>query len=156
MSDIWFVDVLLRSLIASFPAMGFALLFNVPKRSLPWVAGAGFIAYGVRASLLNFGISIELASLAAAVVVGFVTVWWSRMLKIPRPVFTVPAIIPMFPGAYSFNAMIAIVEISQQGYSHELIDQAVLNGIKTLFVLGSLCLGIALPSVLVFRKKPIL
>ena len=150
------LTILTKSLIAIIPAVGFAMLFNVPRKSLPWVAGAGFIAYLVRATSLHFGFTIELASFYAAVIMGFVTVWWSRKLLMPRPVFTVPAIIPMFPGSYSFKAMIAIVEISNHGYTHDLLDQAIQNGLQTLFVLGALCLGIALPSVLVFRQKPII
>lgn len=150
-----FCKLLELSVIAIIPAVGFAMLFNVPRPSLPWVAAIGFIAYLSRAMAMHVGFSIELGSFFSAIIIGFITVWWSRRLLIPRPVFTVAAIIPMFPGIFAFNAMIAIVEISKSGYTHELFDQAALNGLKMLFVLGALCFGIALPSVLIFRKKPI-
>ncbi len=146
---------LVKSTIAIIPAVGFAMLFNVARQSLGWVAAASFIAYFVRTMTMGMGLTIELASFACAVTMGIVAVFWSRHQKVPRPVFTVPAIIPLFPGSYAFNAMIAIVEISKNGYSHELFDLAARNGLQMLFVLGALCLGIAIPSVLIFRDRPI-
>ena len=81
---------------------------------------------------------------------------WSRRLLAPRPVFSVASIIPMIPGSYAFKAMIAIVELNISGVTMELIQSAVENGLKAIFIVGALSFGLAIPSLVVYRNRPII
>ena len=145
------------ALLAAVPATGFAMVFNVPHRVLIYCAAAGALGHSLRTLLLETHLlTLEWATLVASITIGFIGVYWSRKLLLPRPTFTVAAIIPMIPGSLAFKAMIAIIDINEQGYSHELLAIAVENGLKSLFIIGALAIGLAIPSLLIFREKPII
>jgi len=106
---------------AAIPAVGFALVFNVPPRALIYCALGGAIGHGSRYLMMKFGIPIEWATFFAATLVGMIGVYWSRRLLAHPKVFTVAALIPMVPGVFTFKAMIAMVEINHLGYTPELV-----------------------------------
>ena len=124
---------------SAIPAVGFAMLFNVPPRMLKYCAMGGALAHSLRTLLIHYGMPIEWATLAAATTVGFVCVYWSRRLLAPRPVFSVASIIPMISGV-----------------TMELIQSAVENGLKAIFIVGALSFGLAIPSLVVYRNRPII
>lgn len=140
---------------SAIAAVGFAMLFNVPPRMLKYCAMGGALAHSLRTLLIHQGVPIEWATLAASTMVGFVCVHWSRRLLAPRPVFSVASIIPMIPGGYAFKAMIAIVELNIHGVTMTLIESALENGLKALFIVGALSFGLAIPSLVVYRNRPI-
>ncbi|MGS0730620.1 threonine/serine exporter family protein, partial [Shewanella sp. 0m-11] len=45
---------------------------------------------------------------------------------------------------------------AQADMSPELIYQVVSNGLKTVFILGALSVGLAMPSLLYFRSRPVI
>ncbi|WP_413699711.1 threonine/serine exporter family protein [Psychromonas sp. KJ10-10] len=146
---------IIDALFASVPAVGFAMVFNVPKKMLIYCAIGGAFAHSLRFLLMNFGFHIEWATLIASSSMGFVGLYWSRKRLIPRPVFTVASVIPMIPGSFAFTTVIGLVEINTAGYSVEIMQIVAENGLKTLFILGALSLGLALPSILIYRGRPI-
>jgi len=140
---------------AAIPAVGFAMVFNVPPHTLVYCAIGGALAHSLRTGLMHFGIDIEWATLAASTTIGFIGVFWSRKKLVPRPVYTVASIIPMIPGSFAFRAMISMVEMNSNGFTQELYRSALENGLKTLFIVGALSFGLAIPSLLIFRNRPI-
>ncbi|WP_025565869.1 threonine/serine exporter family protein [Psychromonas sp. SP041] len=145
-TDAWF---------AWIPAVGFAMVFNVPRKMLIFCAAGGALTHSFRFLLLHFGIPIEWATFIASANMGFLGLYWSRKHLIPRPVFTVASVIPMIPGSYAFTAMIGLVEINTSGYSLELMQIVMENGLRTLFILTALSFGLAIPSILIYRGRPI-
>ncbi len=142
-------------MFAAVPAVGFAMVFNVPKKMLIYCAVGGAFAHSLRYLLMHFGMDIEWATLVASSSMGFLGLYWSRKHLIPRPVFTVASVIPMIPGSFAFKTIIALVEINSTGYSVEIMKIASENGLKTLFILGALSFGLSLPSILIYRGRPI-
>ncbi|MGY3925979.1 threonine/serine exporter family protein [Aeromonas simiae] len=140
---------------SAIPAVGFAMIFNVPPRLLKYCAMGGALAHSLRTLLIHSGGPIEWATLAAATTVGFVCVYWARRLLVPRPVFSVASIIPMIPGSFAFKAMISIVELNINGFSLTLLESALENGLKALFIVAALSFGLAIPSLVVYRNRPI-
>ncbi|MDO2948418.1 threonine/serine exporter family protein [Aeromonas simiae] len=140
---------------SAIPAVGFAMIFNVPPRLLKYCAMGGALAHSLRTLLIHSGVPIEWATLAAATTVGFVCVYWARRLLVPRPVFSVASIIPMIPGSFAFKAMISIVELNINGFSLTLLESALENGLKALFIVAALSFGLAIPSLVVYRNRPI-
>ena len=80
---------------------------------------------------------IEPASLLASIMIGMIGINWSRWLLAHPKVFTVAAVIPMFPGISAYTAMISVVEISHLGYSEVLMSTMVTNFLKASFIVGS-------------------
>ena len=153
-AQLWFlVD---DGLFAGVAAIGFALLFNVPRRALRACFVFAACAHASRALLLQLGMPIEWASFAVATLLGLLTVPWSRRVLIPRPVVTVAAVIPMIPGIPAYQTMTGLMTLHHQGYSEQLLQQVVENGLLTLFILIALSFGLAIAPVLVYRNKPII
>ncbi|MCK3657745.1 hypothetical protein A4G18_03230 [Pasteurellaceae bacterium Pebbles2] len=152
-----FLWVLLDDMIfAAIPAVGFALIFNVPPKALIYCAILGAIGHSFRTTLLHFDVSFGLATLCASALIGFIGVHISQRFLAHPKVFTVAGIIPMIPGVYAYKAMIAVVQINNQGYSPELYEQMINNFIKTGFIIGALVFGLALPRLLFYRNKPVI
>lgn len=143
------------ALFAGIAAIGFALVFNVPKEALTACFLFAASAHAFRTLLLQLTIPIEWATFMAACLLGLGAAIWSRKVLIPRPVVTVAAVIPMVPGSYAYNTMLGLIEIHHQGYSDAVFKGVVENGLLTLFILVALSFGLAIAPVLVFRKKPI-
>ncbi|WP_164684230.1 threonine/serine exporter family protein [Vibrio maerlii] len=140
---------------AAIPAVGFALVFNVPQKALVYCAIGGALGHGSRYLMMQFGIPIEWATFFAATLVGMIGVHWSHRFFAHPKVFTVAALIPMVPGVFAFKAMIAMVEINQLGYQPELIATLMENFLKAMFIIAGLAVGLAVPGLLFYRRKPI-
>ncbi|QSX31756.1 threonine/serine exporter family protein [Shewanella cyperi] len=145
------------ALFSAIPALGFAMLFNVPKRFLPYCAIAAALGHSFRTALLQLELPIEWATFAAAALVGTVTIAFARRHLAPPLLYAVAAIIPMIPGTYAFNTVIALVQLTAQSQVSPALTGAVIsNGLKTVFILGALSVGLALPGLLYFRTRPVI
>jgi len=150
-----FVGLLNDMFFAAIPAVGFALVFNVPQRALVYCALGGAIGHGSRYVMMEFGIPIEWATFFAATIVGMIGVHWSHRLLAHPKVFTVAALIPMVPGVFAFKAMIAMVEMNNLGYTPELLATLMENFLKAMFIIAGLAIGLAMPGLLFYRRRPI-
>lgn len=150
------VALLNDMLLAMIPALGFALVFNVPQKALKYCAIGGAIGHGTRFLLMHWGISIEWSTLVAATLVGMIGVHWSHRFLAHPKVFTVAALIPMVPGVFAFKAMIAIVEINHRGFSLELWGLMIDNLLKAMFIVAALAIGLAMPGLLFYRRRPVI
>jgi uncharacterized membrane protein YjjB (DUF3815 family) len=153
------MDLLLALLndmfFAAIPAVGFALVFNVPQQALKYCAIGGALGHGSRFLMMQFGIPIEWATFFAATFVGSIGILWSHRFLAHPKVFTVAALIPMVPGVFAFKAMIALVEINHLGYTPELISVLMENFLRAMFIIAGLALGLAMPGLLFYRRKPV-
>lgn len=140
---------------ALIPAVGFALVFNVPPKALKYCAIGGALGHGSRFVLMHWGLSIEWATLCAATLVGMIGVHWSHRFLAHPKVFTVAAMIPMVPGVFAFKAMIALVEINHRGFTPELWALLMENVIKAVFIVAALAIGLAMPGLLFYRRRPV-
>lgn len=156
MNDVIFL--LQDGLTAAVPAVGFAMIFNVPRGALGYCALAGAIGHAFRLALHDsrfVGMPIEWATLLAAMVVSLIGIHWAQTWRAHPKVFTVAAMIPMIPGMYAFTALLALVEIERRGFTGELWATAVDNGLRALFIVTALAVGLALPGLLFFRRRPV-
>ncbi len=144
-------------LFSAVPAIGFAMVFNVPRRFLPYCALAGAVGYSSRTMLMHLHMPIEWATFIAAAIVGLMTIRFAKRHLAPPLMYAVAAIIPMIPGTYAYNTVIALVQLTaQSGISAELLYEAISNGLKTVFILGALSVGLAMPSLLYYRTRPVI
>lgn len=147
-------ELIEKMVLASVPAVGFAMVFRVPVRALKYCALLGAMGYGARSILLSGGMNIEWATFIASALIGIVGIHWSRRLLAHPKVFTVAAIIPMFPGINAYLAMLAVVKISQTGYSAELFEMLVSNFFRASFIVGAISIGLSVPGLWLYRKRP--
>jgi uncharacterized membrane protein YjjB (DUF3815 family) len=153
----WIGFVVQDALWSAVAAAGFAILFNVPARTLPGCAIGGAIGHAVRSVLMRLGMDIELATLFSAAVIGLVGTLFARRWLVPTTIFTVSAAIPLVPGGFAYRTMIGLIELStlDADASMSTLLSTVSNAIKTAFILGAIALGIAIPRLLFSRQKPV-
>jgi uncharacterized membrane protein YjjB (DUF3815 family) len=135
--------------------VGFGLVFNVPRRALIYCAVGGAIGRGLRFLLITSGMPIEPATFVAASVVSLWGIYIAQRMRAHPKVFTVAAMIPMIPGVSFFTALIAVVEIQRRGLTPELLDTAITSGLRATFIVAALAVGLALPGLLFYRRKPV-
>lgn len=156
MNDVLFL--LQDGLTAAVPAVGFAMIFNVPRGALGYCALAGAIGHASRLALHDpryVGMPLEWATLLAAMLVSLIGIYWAQTWRAHPKVFTVAAVIPMIPGMYAFTALLALVEIERRGFAPDLWATAVDNSLKAFFIVSALAVGLALPGLLFFRRRPV-
>ena len=155
MGVIDFILALMQDMILSaIPAVGFAMVFNVPHRALPWCALLGAIGHGSRMVMVTSGFNIEWSTFVASMLVGCIGIRWSRWYLAHPKVFTVAAVIPMVPGISAYTAMISAVKISHVGYSEDLMILLLTNFLKATSIVAALSIGLSVPGLWIYRKRP--
>ncbi len=144
--------VLQDALWSGIAALGFAMLFNVPVRTLIGCMITGASGHAIRQALMLTGVGIEAATLIGATVVGFLALLLARRFHTPPPVFAVSAAIPLVPGVFAYKTMIGLLQIATvPTLSTEVLLETAVNGVKTMLLLAAIGLGITSPSLL-FRR----
>jgi uncharacterized membrane protein YjjB (DUF3815 family) len=153
-----FLMILEKGIWFGFAALGFAILFNVPQRTLKiiWLMGA---AGGItKLMLMQFNIGIVIATFAGASLVGVLSVYAAHNKHAPPLVFSIPSVIPMIPGAFAYRMMLGLMQLSGTAVStstyYQTMAETMSNGLKTMFILMALAVGVAIP-MLVSRKETI-
>ena len=150
-----FLALVEKGFWAGFAALGFAILFNVPQRTLLiiWIMGAlgGITKY----FLIGLDANIVLASLVGASIIGILSVYAAHNKQAPPLVFSTPAVIPMVPGAFAYRMMLGCMELAGTSINSDTylktLTETTNNGLKAFFILIALSAGVAIP-MLVTRK----
>lgn len=90
-------------------SVGFALLFNLRKKYLPFAALGGVICWGTYLLAEHFGSGVFLASFAAAFISALFAEIMARIAKAPVTIFLITTLIPLVPGGSLYNTMYSIV-----------------------------------------------
>lgn len=147
------VEQMLQDMLWSgIAALGFAVLFNVPRRLLPGCFLSGAVGHSIRAVVVSLGASVEFGTLIGASVVGFLSVYLSGRYHVPAASFSVTGAIPLVPGVFAYQTIIGLLNATTASgdQSMVLLAAASINGIRTALILSALAFGIAAPT-LVFR-----
>ncbi len=151
----FFIALARDMLLAAVPAVGFALVFNVPVRALRYCAILGALGHGLRFVLLACGLPLVISTFFGALGIGFAGIYFSRRFLAHPKVFTVAALIPMVPGVMAYKAVISLVRLHTEGYNEILMGAAVSSFLNTLAIVAALTLGLALPGMIFYRRRPI-
>ena len=150
--------ILEKGIWFGFAALGFAVLFNVPQRTLIiiWMLGA---AGGMtKLLLMQANIGIVVATLAGAALIGVLSVSAAHNKHAPPLVFSIPSVIPMVPGAFAYRMMLGLIKLAGTAVTdptyHQTLAETTSNGLKTMFILMSLAAGVSIP-MLISRKDTI-
>ena len=145
--------------LAAIPAVGFGVVFNVPRHALIYCALGGAIGRGGRFLLMNtLDMPLAWATLLAAATVSLLGVYVAQRMRAHPKVFTVAAMIPMIPmipGVPIFKALIAVAQMQGKGTTDELLATALQSGLTAGFVVAALAIGLAVPGLLFYRRRPV-
>lgn len=140
------------AIAAAISAMGFSMIFNIPRRLLWVVAIGGIIAVCTRnfvnlgPSNDNIGLDMGLAigSLAGSALVSLVAVKAVHWVHAPNHVLSIPSVIPMVPGVLMYRALVGLIEMN--GVVGELTN-AMKFGMASAITIMCIALGVAVPNV---------
>ena len=151
------MDVLSDALFAAVAGMGFGAISCPPKRAFPYIALLAAVGHAARFCLMTFpGVDLATGSLAAALLIGFGSLWLGRRCRTPMTVLCIPALLPMIPGKYAYNMVFSqIMFLHTMGDAHGrtlYMDMFFSNAMVTCSVIFMLAVGATLPMFL-FPKR---
>lgn len=151
------IDIFKDIFLSFFVAIGFALLFETPKKAL-FVSGIlGGVGHCIRFVLIYSGFGLVSSTLCGTVFIGLVGIYCAHKIHTPPVVFTLPACITMIPGLYAYRTMLGCIRIYQEGTNSgtsSLLQDTAYNFILTSSLLFCLAIGICI-AALIFRKKSV-
>ena len=137
---------------AAISAMGFSMIFNIPKRLLPVVAIGGIIAVCTR-NFVNLGPSnnnigldqgLIIGSLVGSSLISIICIKAVHVFHTPHHILSIPSVIPMVPGVLMYRALFGLIEM--QGIVGELTE-AFSNGVKASLTILCIAIGVAIPNI---------
>ena len=151
------LELLEKGIWLGAAGIGFAVLFNVPRRTL----GAIFIMAALGGLLKFYIISLEFglvfATFCGSSLIGFLSVFAAHYRKAPPMTFYLPALIPMVPGFFAYKAMVGVMKLTAEKNLEaypKLFFETVNNGLTALFIILALSAGAAIP-MLITRKETV-
>ena len=141
---------------AAISAMGFSMIFNIPRRLLWVVAIGGIIAVCMR-NFVNLGPSngnvgldwgLILGSLIGSSLISIICIKAVHIFHTPHHCLSIPSVIPMVPGVLMYRALFALIEM--HGVVGELTI-AIHNGIRASQIILCIAIGVAIPNI--FARK---
>ncbi len=133
-------------------AIGFAMLFSVPKRAVVTCTVIGATTHALRAVLVDgHVVGLELATLVVSIGAGFAAILAARVHRIlPVTVFSSVGLIPMVPGSLAYHAVINSVRFVTTGDAKsDLVLTALRPALQVALLLGGMGIGLAIPLVFV-------
>lgn len=103
-------EQLIQIITAGLGSLGFAFLFNVRRKFLPWCALNGAAGWIVYLSSIYMGFDIFYASLFSTLWISAYAEVLARVMKTPAPSFLIVGLIPLVPGAPLYRAMRAFFQ----------------------------------------------
>ncbi len=135
-------------------SVGFALLFNTPRRALWATALLGAVGWSTKFLLIKLLIpdQVVIASFAGACLVGFLGTYFAHRVHTPPMVFTIPAVINMIPGKSGYEFMMGLIKIVTITHEHDqtlaTIFETIKLGLQTGFTTLGLAFGVIAPVLL--------
>ena len=144
------------AVVAAISAMGFATIYNIPYRLMPWIAVGGIICVCTRNFVFldpstgnaGLGLGIVVGSLCGSALISIINIKAVHILHTPHQCITIPAVIPIVPGVLMYRALYGFM--GMQGVVGE-VTHAMSFAINGSLVLVCIALGVAIPNI--FAKK---
>ncbi len=150
------LSILTKSLAAGIAGVGFAVLFNVPQRTLLPIGFLSALGGLVKFGLMYMNVGIVFTSFLAAIVIGVVSIRMAHSKDSPPLVFYIPSVIPLVPGFFIYRMILGLMslvsETNDEIFLQNLIA-TVSNGTKAIFILISLGIGVAVPMLISRRES---
>jgi uncharacterized membrane protein YjjB (DUF3815 family) len=149
--------ILEDALWSALVSVGFAILFQAPRKTLFGCAVAGGFGHAVRRFFITLGMAIESATFLGALVIGFWALYFSRRYKTPSTIFSISGCIPMIPGLIAYGAIQSLINLTSSTPETGvfIVYDAILGLIRTGLILMALTLGILMPRLVFQREKPV-
>lgn len=147
MNDFFTVEFLTRLVTSLIGTFGFAVLFRVRARHLPFASVCGLVTYAIYYTAVYFGASLFSAAFLCTVFTTAFAEACARWRHAPALVFLVPGTIPIVPGSDLYNTMRFLLQ-GDYALSYVHLRNALLVGIGIAG--GIVCVSLLVSAV---KKK---
>jgi uncharacterized membrane protein YjjB (DUF3815 family) len=139
---------------AGLAVLGFAMVFSVPRRTLPGIIGLAIAAHLLRTFALEQGASLPLASFVAALFVGVTAAIVAPRSGQATPIFAFAPVIPLIPGTYMFEALNGLFDLTTGRVADptSVVDVVVVDGAVATLTIVALAVGTIGPTLLAGRR----
>ncbi len=139
-------ELILRFVLIDFifgivGAFGFALIINVPKRSIIVSSILGGFAYMLFDLIYYFSDQLYFAVFAASVFIAVYSELLARKFKMPAIIFILPGIVALVPGVGLYNTILKLINNDFLGF--------IKQGAETIFIACAIASAIAVVNILV-------
>ncbi|BEU87935.1 threonine/serine exporter family protein [Selenomonas sp. TAMA-11512] len=129
-------------------AVGFSIIFNVPKRTLWGIALGGLIAVTTRNILtIELDFSTTLATFVAACLIGIIAMKAVHIFHVPNVILTIPSVIPLIPGVMLYRLLFGIMHIHTLTPDELLLAQR--SGVEAATILIAIAVGVTIPTIFI-------
>ncbi|UXZ04753.1 threonine/serine exporter family protein [Moraxella nasicaprae] len=144
-------DIILSCIIT----LGWCLMFTLPRRYIGHCMVITALGFGSRLVMTHFGVHLAVATFFGSMFASFLGVYFAQRYRLPPKALIVPSLICMMPGIAAYKAMVSMVQIGYFGFSMELFVLMMSYFFDAIFVISALVLGLSIPGILFYRRKPI-
>ncbi|OOS24566.1 threonine/serine exporter family protein [Moraxella pluranimalium] len=135
--------------------VGWCLMFTLPKQYIPHCMTVTALGFGTKLLMVHDGTHLAIATFFGAMIGSFLGVRYAQRYGLPPKALIVPSLICMMPGITAYKAMVSMVQIGYFGFSMDLFVLMMSYFFDAIFVISALVLGLSIPGILFYRRKPI-
>lgn len=143
------------SLWAGVAVLGFAMVFSVPRRTLPGIVALAIGAHLVRTLFMNLHAGLPTSSFMAALFVGFTAAIIAPRTGQATPIYAFAPVIPLIPGTYLFNSLragFALTAAQAPADTPTIVDAAMISAATATLTIIALAVGAIGPTLLAGRS----
>lgn len=144
-------DVLLSCVIT----LGWCLMFTLPSRYIVYCLVMTALGFGSKSLMVYGGVHLAVATFFGSMFASFLGVWFAQRFRLPPKALIVPSVICLMPGIAAYKAMVNMVQIGYFGFDMTLFVTMMSHFFEAIFVICALVLGLSIPGILFYRRKPI-
>lgn len=145
------VDIVLSCVIT----FGWCLMFTLPMRYVGFCLVMTALGFGAKVLMVGLGVHLAVATFFGSMLASFLGVFFAQRHGLPPKALIVPSVICLMPGIVAYKAMVSMVQIGYFGFSMTLFVQMMTYFFEAIFVISALVLGLSIPGILFYRRKPI-
>lgn len=138
-----------HAIAAAIAAVGFSMIFNVPRKVLWAIALGGMVSVCTR-NFVNFdlGCGPIVGSFLGSMMVSLISIKAVHWFNVPSHVLTIPSVIPMIPGVLLYRFLLGMVSISSGSAN---IVWTLTNGVNAVLIILVISVGVAIPNIFARR-----
>ncbi len=137
------------AIAAAIAALGFSMIFNVPRRVLWAIALGGLISVCTR-NFVNFDLHCGpvIGSFMGSMMVSLIAIKAVHWFHVPNHVLTIPSVIPMIPGVLIYRFFLGLIGVTKGSVN---IISTLTNGVNAVLIILVISIGVAIPNIFARR-----
>lgn len=142
------MNFITQVVLSFFSIFGFAIIFNIPRRSIFFASLNGMVGWIIFYYVQNVSANFILPPLIGSLFVGLVGEILAIYHKQPATLFIIPGIIPFVPGYGIYYTMFHILNND--------LSNALSTGVESIFVAIAIACGVVVATSLTRFLRPYL